>query len=342
MTRWLPRLFTGSSKARLGALAALAAGLLASFPAQAKAQALKLETLVFPPTTVVGPWVSYRVRTQSRSLPIREYTQRVAVVGRETYQGQEGFWVELKTEGLPSGTRIERGFFAIPSASPAPSDAEPGEDAAGPSRAVASNRVRLVRYQVLTSGGKLYEYPIERVGEARTGGEVSTMELFEYDSSIPPLVESLGPDTLRIGRRIVPTVRERTRRAGADDWPIRGDTTVVNRPVLTTTTWNNPAVPITGLARSLFQVSLERVPAAGKDTAPITSPAPALPESTVATNLSLRALSADSTAVAGPPPTLSWTELVLADLGADAVSEVTQKPEPLPADAPSRRAGFVH
>jgi len=322
-------------------------------PASGRAQALKLDTLTFPPSAVVGPWVSYRVRTQSRALPVREYTQRVAIVARDTYQGRSGFWVELKTEGLSSGTRIERGFFAMPA--PAGSSvSDEGDDAADDSTGAApappparAAKARLLRYQVLT-GGKLYEYPVERASEERAGGMVSTVELFEYDSNVPAITENLGADTLRIGNRVVPATKDRTRRAGADDWPIRGDTTVVNRPVLTQTFWRNDAVPITGLARSLFQVSLERVPAAVKDTAAIASPPPPLPESTtVSTNVSLKAITSDSTHVAGGtspaapgapaaaarPAMLSWTDVQLLDLGADAVPEVTQKPEPVSNDS---------
>jgi len=329
----------------------LAAGLLVSIlPASGHAQALKLDTLIFPPSAVVGPWVSYRVRTQSRALPVREYTQRVAIVARDSYQGRQGFWVELKTEGLSSGTRIERGFFAVPGTGSAVGE---DEEAAGDSGAAAPvpptpapARARLLRYQVLT-GAKLYEYPVERASEERAGGMVSTVELFEYDTNIPPITESLGPDTLRIGRRVVPASKDRTRRAGADDWPIRGDTTVVNRPVLTQTYWRNGAVPITGLARSLFQVSLERVPAAAKDTAAIASPPPPLPESTaVNAAASLKAMTSDSAGVATAKPViLSWTDVELLDLGADAVPEVTQKPEPIPDSAtetPPKKPKIAH
>jgi len=370
MTRWSPRLCTGT-RSRTGALAVLAAGLLVPFlPASGRAQALKLDSLTFPPSAVVGPWVSYRVRTQSRSLPVREYTQRVAIVSRDSYEGRQGFWVELKTEGLSSGTRIERGFFATPGPGSAVSDDDegaPGDSGeAAPAPPARANKARLLRYQVLT-GGKLYEYPVERASEERAGGMVSTVELFEYDSNIPPIAENLGPDTLRIGNRVVPATKDRTRRAGADDWPIRGDTTVVNRPVLTQTFWRNGAVPITGLARSLFQVSFERVSAAAKDTAAIASPPPPLPESTtVNASVSLKAMTSDSVSVAAgagtagtpgatgassvpaaaKPVIFSWTDVQLLDLGADAKPEVTQKPEPIPsdtgADTPPKKPRIAH
>ena len=112
MTRWSPRSFTGSRVRRIR-LAFLTAALLAVVPPAAHSQALQIQSLQFPTTSVVGPWVTYRVRTQSRALTPREYTQRVAIVGRERYHDKDGFWVELKTEGLPSGRRIERGFFVI-------------------------------------------------------------------------------------------------------------------------------------------------------------------------------------------------------------------------------------
>ncbi|MGH7681948.1 MAG: hypothetical protein ACRENN_08180, partial [Candidatus Eiseniibacteriota bacterium] len=97
-----------------GALVVVSLALSLLVPAPpARAQALRLESLQFPVQSRVGPWVSYKVRTQFRTSAPREYSQRVAIVGRETYKGQDGFWVELKTEGLPSGRRIERGFFII-------------------------------------------------------------------------------------------------------------------------------------------------------------------------------------------------------------------------------------
>ncbi len=322
-------------------MVALAGGLISFSPSAAKAQALKLETLQFPPTSVVGPWVSYRVRTQSGSLPAREYTQRVALVSRETYHGQEGFWVELRTEGQPSGKRIERGFFTLVQPFD-PTEAVEGEEEglAPPSPPAAATSVRLARYQVLTSGGKLYEYPAGRAHEARVGGDVSTLELFEYDDAVPPIVENLGPDTLRLGRRLVPVVVERTRRLG-QGWPVKGDSTHVNRPLLVQTYWRNPAVPITGFARSRFQVTMERLEVAAGDSVAV--PMPPEPDSLVAPG--------GAPSGGGPPDSLggtgaggpraarrliSWTEVTLVDLGADAIPEVTQKPETEPSPEPSQ------
>src|SRR5689334_9639828 len=158
MKRWLPRSFTGS-RVRAGRLPFLAVALLLVVPAAVHAQALQIQYLQFPTTSVVGPWVTYRVRTQSRALTPRDYTQRVAIVGREKYRGKDGFWVELKTEGLPSGKRIERGFFTIINTADDYKE-RPGEMADLPPDSFPPPRppiVRLVRYQVLTSGGKLYE-----------------------------------------------------------------------------------------------------------------------------------------------------------------------------------------
>lgn len=334
------------SRARHITLLILIAGVCCTTPSSTQAQALKLESLQFPITSVVGPWVSYRVRTQARSIHHREYTQRVAIVSRELDEGQDGFWVELKTEGLSSGMRIERGFFIVvdpvrerryllDEVGMQPESLPP----------MMPSSVRMVRYQVLTSGGKLFEYPVEKAFEARTGGEVSTLELFEYDASIPPLVENLGPDTLRIGRRIVPTVVERTRRASSDSWATPNDSTTINRPVLIQTLWRNAAVPVTGFARSLFQVMTERIPVADRDSMPTpTLLATAVPESVSVKSPPDSLPPPPSAANSDPTPDagtrasrrriLSTTELVLLDLGADAIPEVTQEPEPEPPADP--------
>ena len=318
-----------------------------SAPAKpARAQALQLQSLELPSNPVVGPWVRYRVRTQSRSRPVREYTQRVAIVGKESVDGRVGYWVELKTEGQPSGTRIERGFFFPPGTAAAATS----DDESEPAQATPSRRTRLERYQVLQSNGKLYEYPAEKLTELRSSGDVGTIELFEFDTTIPAVVEDLGPDTLRSASRVVPATVVCTRRAGADDWPVPGDTTVVNRPLLVQTVWKNPAVPITGIARSLFQATTERVPAATRDTAPIQGAAPPRPDITGSAASSIPV--AQAPPPARPPfatspasgsamptsfaPVISWTDLVLLDLGADAKPEVTQTAEPLPdATAPA-------
>src|SRR5207244_5761569 len=122
-----------------------------------------------------------------------------------------------------SGKRIERGFFTIVDTREDYKNRKE-EMAELPPDSFPAPRppsVRLVRYQVLTSGGKLYEYPVGGGAEARAGSDVGTLELFEYDSSVPPMTESLGPDTLRIGCRVVPTVVGMTRRVVSVSWPDR-------------------------------------------------------------------------------------------------------------------------
>lgn len=299
-----------------------------------EAQSLKLGTLRFPPTDVVGPWVSYRIRTQSGSRPVREYSQRVAIVSREEYEGELGFWVELKTTGSGGGTRIERGFFV-------------GRGAEG----ADAGTCRLARYQVLTPGGRLFEYPLGAAHEARAGSDVATFELFEFDPQIPPVETPLGPDTLRIGHRVVPTVAERTCRIGSDDWSDPDDPTHANRLLLIQTYWRNSAVPITGVAKSLFQVTSMRYPVAPRDSAAAPAPGGTLwapPDSLVRATAAAAAqsaaqaearaaqaadsTSATSTDTAAAASIISWTELVLLDLGSDAVPEVTQESEPLPPE----------
>lgn len=292
----------------------------------AHAQALKLESLQFPVNSRVGPWVSYKVRTQFRANAPREYSQRVAIVSRETYKGQDGFWVELKTEGLPSGRRIERGFFIVVDMA-AERRVRIGElaDVAPESLPpIVPPYVRMVRYQVLTSGGKLYEYPVSDAAEARSGGEVSTVELFEYDSATPAARDTLGPDTLRIGRRVVPAIVERVRMNGADTWPIAGDKTHLNRPLLTQRFWRNPAVPITGFARSVFEVTMQRMPVALADSTGAADSASA-PDTLHPNRSPVAQAPADTSDAA--TKIVTRTELTLTDLGADAVPEVTQQPE---------------
>ena len=315
---------------RFGSVPLVVVALLAALPSTSHSQALQLRTLQIPPTSVVGPWVTYRVRTQTRALTPREYTQRVAIVGKDRFEGRDGFWVELKTEGLPSGKRIERGLFVIPRESPDDeqrelqrAEAELRQDSIPPAPPPAA---RLVRYQVLTSGGKLYEYPVGAGSEARAGSDISTMELFEYDSSKPPIRESVGPDTLRMGRRVVPTVVERTHRAGSDYWGDPADSSRVICPILTQTFWQNAAVPITGFARSLFVVSLESIPAPPPDSTAGPGSKTAGKELRRAPPGWLGRSRADSSSSASAP-IMTKTELELVDLGADAVPEVTQKPE---------------
>ncbi|HLQ66205.1 MAG TPA: hypothetical protein VK123_03125 [Candidatus Limnocylindrales bacterium] len=322
-------------------LAALAAVQPAARPA--RAQTLKLGSLRVFHSDVVGPWVSYRVRTQSGRTPVREFTQRVAIVAREKVGNGEGYWVELKTTDR-SGARIERGLFASGRSAAAPSGDEEGDSAAGTqdpdldathgdaeapdSEAVedGGRPLRLVRYQMLAPGGKLYEYPVSSAYSLRAGGGVSTYELFEFDPTVKPVRSFLGPDTLRMGRRVVPAVLEWNSRTGTDDWPVMEDSTFAYRLVLTQTLWRNPAVPVTGFARSLFRVTTKRVPAM-TDSAARTTHAPFAAAAFASSDTTL----GQTTMQPGDGHLLSWTELILTDLGADAVAEVTQAPEPAPA-----------
>jgi hypothetical protein len=307
----------------------LAAAALA-LPAGAPAQSLKLASLRVFHSDVVGPWVSYHVRTQSGRTPVREFTQRVAIVSREKVGKSDGYWVELKTVDR-AGTRIERGLFAPgppPSAAEARAESEQGsaaDDADSESVADAGKPLRLVRYQMLAPGGKLYEYPIASAMSQRAGGEVSSYELFEFDPTVRPVRRFLGPDTVRVGRYVVPSVIEWTSRAGTDDWPMMEDSTSTYKLLLTQTYWRNPAISITGFARSLFRVTTKKVPIPQGSTKPVY-------------------VGVDSTLTFAPPDTttgptsmepgdgrlLSWTELTLDGIGADAVAEVTQTPEPAP------------
>lgn len=304
--------------------------MLLALPGRSDAQTLKLRSLKIYPSDVVGPWVTYKVRTQSGGRAVREFTQRVAIVGREETGTGTAYWVELKTSDPTRGARIERGLFAegrgasLDSAGLDPGPADPPTDSQADSLPFPGevHALRLVRYQVLTSDKKLYEYPVQSATAARAGGDVSSFELFEFDASLKPVRRFDGPDTLRIGRRVVPAVVERIFRAGSDDWNDQSDGGAVSRLVLSQSYWRNAAVPITGFARSVFRVTKVRMPASADSTGKPILAAP--PDSTA---LSAAAAAAD----AGQAPVLSSTELLLQDLGADAVAEVTQRPEPAPA-----------
>ena len=249
---------------------------------------------------------------------MREYTQRVAIVGREKTDDGTAYWVELKTSDPTRGVRIERGLFA--EQRDADLDPEERPDPAGAPGEVVP--LRLIRYQMLMSDKRLYEYPVQSATAPRAAGEVSSFELFEFDAGLKPVRRFDGPDTLRIGRRVVPAVVERIFRAGSDDWTTEGDSGKVSRLVLAQTYWRNAAVPITGFARSLFRVTTVQIA-----TPPDSAGRPILASPPDSTVLSTAAAAAD----AGQAPVLSMTELILQDLGADAVAEVTQQPEPAPA-----------
>jgi hypothetical protein len=336
MTRPSPRSCTGSRGRTGPALAAILAVLI---PGSVGAQSLKLGALKFPPSEVVGPWVSYRIRTQSGSRPVRDYTQRVSIVSKEEVDGRPAFWVELKTTDPTGSIRIERGLFAEPPASSGDDSTDAG-DAESPSPASRDDAglerpYRMVRYQVLTPGGKLYEYPVGPGSELRAGAPVSTFELFEYDNSFPPIQESLGVDTLRIGHRVVPSIVDRTILLGSEDWSDPEDTSYSHRTVLIRTYWRNGAVPITGFAQSLFQVASVSYSPESADSAAAPDSAAARPGTNGAPPLGATWVPSDSllrTVAAHPPRVISWTQVQLLDLGSDAVPEVTQQPEPLNPD----------
>ncbi|HET9951963.1 MAG TPA: hypothetical protein VFS09_09230 [Candidatus Eisenbacteria bacterium] len=329
-----------------------------ALPSRASGQTLKLHALHLPAQDLVGTWVSFHGRSQSRGSPIREFDQRLAVVSKEDLgRGRWGLWVELKTTDTRGGSRVERGLFASPSlrgkvllpgqdpsqlglSTPDPeSGDDPGDDAAA---ADEGADLVLVRYQAM-NGNKLYEYPVGNARHARSGGEVSSFELFEYDPGVTPIRATIGPDTLRLGRRVVPAEVERVRRFGTDEWPSSDDSTGIQRLVLTQTFWRNNAVPLTGYARSIFRAEMRRIPwDMTADSLLSGVPRAARPDSTLLAAAERAAAQADSLLRDDPvapgteatPATLAWTELVLADLGADAKPEIDQQPE-IPADADS-------
>ena len=369
MTRRSRRSITGTRGLRLAAaIASIAVVAIPAAPVPASAQTLKLNALHFPAQDLVGTWVTFHGRTQSRGSAIHEFDQRVAVVSKENLgHGRWGLWVELKTTDARGTSRIERGLFASPSLRG--KDLLPGGDGSQlgltPSEPQTESEAAdetpasdegdsldfvLVRYQAL-NGNKLYEYPVATARHARSGGEVSSYELFEYDPGVPPIRVTLGPDTLRLGRRVVPSVMERARRYGTDQWPSNDDSTGIQRLVLTQTFWRNGAVPLTGYARSMFQAEMRRLPWSTSDDS-LLSGIPRLTRPDAATLAAAQrvAATADSLLRADPvpggtgatPAILAWTELTLNDLGADAKPEVTQAPELAPdLDNPPSDTGGV-
>jgi hypothetical protein len=364
MTRLSRRSITGTEVRRLAA-AILSAGSIAigatAAPVPAFAQTLKLNAIHFPAQDLVGTWVTFHGRTQSRGSSAREFNQRLAVVGKENLgRNRWGLWIELKTTDARGTSRIERGLFASPSLrgqdllpgadgsklgltpNEAERESDPEDEAADRSPGAGGDDDSLdfvlVRYQAL-NGNKLYEYPIGAARHARSGGEVSSFELFEYDPSVTPIRVVVGPDTLRLGRRVVPTLMERVRRYGTDEWPSDQDSAGIQRLVLTQTFWRNGAVPITGFARSIFQVEMRRLPwSPSADSLLSGVPRVSRPDSALLATAQRVAAQADSllrsdpvTPVSGASPSvLSWTEMTLDDLGADAKPEVTQQPELAP------------
>jgi len=292
--------------------ASLAAAVLLLAAPPAHAQLLKLAGLVIPSDLQPGRWVSYHVVLESRNRPPRELTQRLAAVAREGVGEQEGVWVELRTtEGNKS--RIERGFFAhhlgIPQAD----------------RGFRNDVLGISRYEVLTPEGKLFEYPVG--SETATGGDedISAMSAFEFLPMRAQDRDSLPPDTLRVANKVLPCTVERLWRVGSEPWD-DPDTSFVNRAVMAQMAWKNPGVPLTGYARLVVEVSTQRVPA--HETG---DPDP-------------RGILSDSTATS-PRITkgklVYRSELRLVDIGKDAVPEITQEPEPGPAEEPSPRTRVI-
>ncbi len=324
-TRPLPKLCTGIPSRTVALIAVLA--LLASGSSQA--QSIKLVSLSLPPDVAAGSWVAYQVSVVSRNRTPRRFAQRLAIVSREGSGAEAGAWVELKTTEAGK-TRIERGFFMPPEGgkefadpgfgSDAPNPAAPKAGAAGGEAGATkagtpgAPRLRLARYQRLTADGKLYEYSLNDEGAPLADEDVSAMDLFEFGGRTES--DTLPPDTLRIGRKVVPCQVRRIRRYGDQNWE-GDDTTYVNRAVMARTIWTNPWIPVTGYARSVIEVAPERV--------------------------LIRAAAPPDSAAAFSPPTPSpeiasfyRAEVALTDLGNDAVPEITQAPELAPQEVAPR------
>lgn len=292
------------SPARVLALAALLVG----SPSPGSGQALRLNTLKVLEDSAPGPWVTYQVRTQSRSFPPRELTQRAAIVAAEGIGEDAGVWIELKTIDPQAGTRIDRGFYGRTSGGD-----PPGAGSSG-ARALSLRRV-----QILYPDGKLYEYPPNSNVALRAEEDVTTLGLFEINQNRPPRVDTLGVDTLRIGRKTLPTRIIRREWIGSDEWSETGDSSFVNRVILTLTEHVCPEVPVTGFTRSAFEVATARF--AVSDSL-LDHPLPPPGGSAV--------------------PVVYRAELSLGDMGTGAVPEVTQEPEPAPeAGDPAAHPGII-
>jgi hypothetical protein len=289
-------LCTGISKPlRTAVLSAAFVFLIAT--GSSRAQILKLRGLALPPDVQAGSWVAYQIKVDSKNRPSRQFQQRLAVVAREGAGNESGAWVELKS--LEAGkTRIERGFFAL-----ADRDTRIGMKGTD-----GKTWLRIARYQSLTPDGKLYEYPVGEEGAPTMEEDISAMGLFEFAEGAK--LDSLPADTLRVGRKVIPCEVARTRRFGNDKWA-GDDTTFVNRAVMTRTYWRSRLIPATGYARSVLEVSTERIPvgAATVDTTATTAG--------VEATQSVKGL-------------IYRADATLLDFGSDAIPEVTQPPEPAP------------
>lgn len=343
MMRLFPTLFTGCGSRLLSA--AIVAVTLVGLPLDSsRAQSLSLRSLSIPHDIQPGRWVSFQVKIQSQNRAPRELVQRLAIVASEGSGEESGVWAELKT--VEAGkTRIERGFFGQVTY-PEPSQSGDGAERIPAGKLAAIPASGLLRYQVLTPDGKLYEYPLDSEGGPRFDEDISAMDLFDFVPARPQDRDSLGADTLRVGRKVIPCRVDRIRRYGEEEWS-DDDTSFVSRAVMTRSFWRNPAIPVTGYARSVLEVSSERVRAASRTTAPVdsapTGPAPA-------DSVSQSEPGGAPYVAAGEAPEMGRVfyraEVMLLDLGDGAVPEVTQEPEPAPTPAgeknvPSGPGGLI-
>jgi hypothetical protein len=335
-------LCTGIHSLRLTALLA-ATGILLSTGASS-AQVLKLSSLRLPADVVAGSWVAYQVNVSSKNRPPRRFTQRLSVVSREGTGAEAGVWVELKT--VESGkVRMERGYFMPPDAGKDFADSSLYDDMSGggeapPSNASAtpqaasrsgpSNRLKLARYQRLTPDGKLYEYPVGEEGAPMTDEDVSAMDMLEFTPKA--FADTLAPDTLRAGRKVVPCRVRRVRRYGTQPWE-GDDSTYVNRALMTRTSWRNQWIPVTGYGRLVVVVSAERVPIHAGAPADSAAHAPSV-ASPAPPDTSHTGTPAPQPRESGPDQDYFYrADATLVDLGRDAVPEVTQAAEPAPQES---------
>ncbi|HEY2923630.1 MAG TPA: hypothetical protein VGJ98_01530 [Candidatus Eisenbacteria bacterium] len=308
---------TGTNRRYLSTVLAAAAILLTS--GGSRAQSLKLISLSLPGDVPSGSWVSYQVNVESKNRPPHRFTQRLAVVSREGSGEESGAWVELSTFDR-GRIRFERGFFVR----------QHGRGNGHDSTSGSAPGLTLARYQALTPDGTLYEYPVGEEGAPIADADVSAMDLIEFAGASTS--DSLPPDTLRIGGRIIPCQVSRIRKYGTQDWK-GDDTTYVNRAVMTRTNWNNSGIPMTGYARSTIEVSTERVPI----RSPSSGDSAGLGAQPDSAGLGDAAQAAQETRQAGQG-SFYRADVTLVDSGHDAIPEVTQPPEPTPAaDAPRPR-----
>ena len=312
---------SSSRRAQARALA-LSASILSIFVFSgiSSAQSLKLVSLSVPADVKPGSWISYQVNVEFKNRHPRRATQRLAVVSREGSGEESGAWLELRT--VESGkTRVERGFFAPAAHGTAARDAGASDPP----------RLTLARYQRLMPDGRLLEYPVGEEGAPMADDDISAMDLIEFGGTMTS--DTLAADTLRFGWAVIPCTVERTRRYGKQDWQ-GDDTSHVNRAVMTNTLWRNPIVPVTGYARSVIEVSTERVPTrapAPPDTARLGGA-----DSTLAPARATTARLIEETPTAGGSTFFFRADVTLLAQGKDAVPEITQVPELVPDDAGQR------